>query len=264
LAVAVSFGIVIIGSSLTARPLAVLTMRYLIITIVISAFTCFAQEINCEFQIELERSYQKDSIKINNELIKLWEQKSTPISKEKISDIHKIIYNIYEDFYKSDLFIKELNQMLKAKLNNIILVQNEIVFDIIDSIPSIKNDYDFNVFLDSTNTLVQDTIYNFSPTIDFASSSILYFNNNYKKILIDFLFEDKDLFDEKWQFIFYNLPIQMESSLNPIPYFLTISVNQDFNNALIYFYFTGEGKVALLENTIKGWVVKDTKTVFTM
>jgi len=240
-------------------------VRHLVVILSISFCTCFAQNGSFDFETELENNFREDSNKISDKLINSWKRDLIPMPRDSISETYKQIYDVYNSLFESDLFLEEINEMLMNKLTNIILIQSEITFTFFDSIPRIDKYYDFNTFLDSAYYLVKDTIRNFRPTIDLLSKSILYWDDKYKNIFIEFLFDDEKLFDEKWSFIFFNFPLSLQSKNNfrPVPYILNIFINTDFSKALVYYYFIGEGKVGILEKDGDDWKLLSTIKIFT-
>lgn len=166
----------------------------LIIIFLLSLSNLIAQnrDLIDQYLKELETSYkQKSNSKLENFLNNWNYDLKSNYPNDKIpNDTIKIIYDVYNEFYKPFDLLELGNWEWGNELNSnsrFALIQNKIYYNIVslDSIKSGENKYKFEI--EKEQILKKDSIIDFRPKLFFENHKVLFLTPEYKIALNKFL-----------------------------------------------------------------------------
>ncbi len=261
----------------------------LIIIFLLSLSNLIAQnrDLIDQYLKELETSYkQKSNSKLENFLNNWNYDLKSNYPNDKIpNDTIKIIYDVYNEFYKPFDLLELGNWEWGNELNSnsrFALIQNKIYYNIVslDSIKSGENKYKFEI--EKEQILKKDSIIDFRPKLFFENHKVLFLTPEYKIALNKFLgtqstklgrpnimsvSRPKKQSQKRYSFIRPYLPIlhghwgdywNIETS--PIIYGFYLSKNLDQAKILYIVGYQG-GETYLVKENGK-WIIKESKATW--
>jgi hypothetical protein len=214
----------------------------------------------------LEKSYQKKSLELLNQLLIDWHAVSIPLSDEQISRLSKpagMAYKVFCLFYE----LPDYHDTLTS--HSYLIVQDQLIYKLVDTLFTL-NKYKYLPVRDFHQTVfISDTIFNFRPNIRWKS--ILFLNDEYKSALENF-FSFKSIFQtskdslsiaihtysEKRAFITSRVKIKESRSYKIFlsnPVVNLIEFNKDLTECVVHFSFNHSGGEAQFRQAPSGWIL---------
>jgi len=203
-----------------------------------------------ELSEKLEIAFRKSSTSNLEQFFIDW---NTSVSSNTAnqSDIAKIIYEIYKEFY-NPLDLTTLSEWQWGDTNSkYVVIQNKIYYAVAEK-----------ELFDTDWLINRDSIDDFRPELNLAKNKVLYLLPDYEKALIMFLGTDtSDNNWERYEFIHPQIPIMIGWALvNPAVDLILLDTNKTF--AKVFFSGNFRGGEAILEKKDNKWVITECKATW--
>ncbi len=244
------------------------------ILLFILLFSCF-ESIAQDKLSDLKKAYKQNSDSLYTVFLDTWHKKNKSVeSLDSQSQIQKDVYEIFQDFYNPFTFSKMDGREDSTMYSNYkyIVVQNFIYYTIYDS-DTLGSHWDWRNHIPA---LIEDSIINFHPNINFKGVKVIYEDEEFIRILNKFLGNQhksltifapayaKGKSAKKQKFILTKLGIIYGHwggywHITTHPDVSSIAFNKNKNKAIVYYRFGYKGGESYYEKINGEWIFKHAK-----